>query len=133
MAEAFVRSDEHPACGICPSRRLPLGEFDVQDRPSDDCPFDPADGHRYTRSGVPVCVHPHKVGIPTGRYKSDGVPLTGELELPGDVAELESYLRGVLHSAAPGMLELLIEQAATEIPRAFPGVDVVTTLRRALG
>lgn len=104
----------------------------MHERPSHDCPFNPADGHRYTRAGVPVCVHPDKVGIPAGPYKTDEAPLASELELPGDVAELDSYLRGVLHGAAPGVLELLIERAATEIPRAFPDADVVTTLRRAL-
>ncbi|MEU2870386.1 hypothetical protein ABZ769_14450 [Streptomyces olivoreticuli] len=133
MAEAYVTDDEHPACGICPSRRFPLGAFDVVERPSLDCPFNPTDGHRYTLDGVPVCVHPDKVGIPVGRYKTDGLPLATKLALPDDVAELDSYLRDVMHSAAPGVLELLIEQAATEIPRTFPGVDVITTLRRALG
>ncbi|MEU3752179.1 hypothetical protein AB0H17_05330 [Streptomyces olivoreticuli] len=133
MAEAYVTGDEHPACGICPSRRFPLGAFDVVERPSRDCPFNPADGHRYTLDGVPVCVHPNKVGIPVGRYKTDGLPLTTKLALPDDVTELDSYLRDVMHSAAPGLLESLIEQAATEIPRTFPGMDVITTLRRALG
>ncbi|WP_116214952.1 hypothetical protein [Streptomyces olivoreticuli] len=133
MAEAYVTGDEHPACGICPSRRFPLGAFDVVERPSRDCPFNPADGHRYTPDGVPVCVHPDKVGVPAGRYKTDGLPLATKLALPDDVAELDSYLRGVMHSAAPGVLELLIEQAVTEIPCTFPGVDVITTLRRALG
>ncbi|MEU7105025.1 hypothetical protein ACFQ2B_18670 [Streptomyces stramineus] len=133
MAEAFVSGDEHPACGICPSRRFPLGEFDVHERPSSDCPFRPADGHRYTAAGVPVCVHPHKVGIPAGRYKSDGISLAGGLQWPDDAAELDAYLHEVLHSAAPGMLELLIEQATTELPAVFPDVDVITTLRRALG
>ncbi|GGP68739.1 hypothetical protein [Streptomyces abikoensis] len=132
MAEAYVTSDEHPACGICPSRRFPLGAFDVFERPSRDCPFRPDDGHRYTTGGVPVCVHPEKVGIPAGRYKTDGLPVATKLALPGDVAELDSYLRDVMHSAAPGVLELLIEQATTEIPRTFPEVDVITTLRRAL-
>ncbi|MEU5421903.1 hypothetical protein ACH4UT_08640 [Streptomyces sp. NPDC020799] len=133
MAEAYVTGDEHPACGICPSRRFPLGAFDVVECPSRDFPFNPADGHRYTPDGVPVCVHPDKVGIPAGRYKTNGLPLATKLALPDDVAELDSYLRDVMHSAAPGLLESLIEQATTEIPRTFPGVDVITTLRRALG
>nr|WSZ97127.1 hypothetical protein OH820_17010 [Streptomyces sp. NBC_00857] len=132
MTEAFVGGGQHPSCGICPSRRLPLGEFDVIDRPSRDCPFDPADGYRYTATGVPVCVHPEKVGLPPGRYKSDGTPFTVELELPDSAAELDAYLYGVMHGAAPGVLQLLIERAAQEIPQAFPEVDVLRTLRRAL-
>ncbi|WP_438292703.1 hypothetical protein [Streptomyces sp. HUAS TT7] len=132
MAEAFVTGDNHPSCGICPSRRFPLGEFDVFERPSAECPFNPADGHRYTAAGVPVCVHPHKIGLVPRRYKTDGVPFAVELNLPDHPADLDAYLREVMHSAAPGVLELLIERATHEIPRAFPDVDVLQALRRAL-
>lgn len=132
MADAFVTGGEHPSCGICPSRRFPLGEFDVYERPSAECPFNPNDGHRYTASGVPVCVHPHKVGLPPGRYKTEGTPFEVALNLPDSPADLDSYLHEVMHSAAPGVLELLIDQAQQEIPRAFPEVDVIQALRRAL-
>ncbi|MFF3243252.1 hypothetical protein ACFYWY_05815 [Streptomyces sp. NPDC002870] len=132
MPEAFVTGGEHPSCGICPSRRFPLGEFDVFERPSADCPFNPEDGHRYTSAGVPVCVHPEKVGLPPGRYKTEGVPFAVELRLPDSPAKLDAYLYEVMHSAAPGVLELLIEQATQEIPQAFPEVDVLQVLRRAL-
>ncbi|MEU9012030.1 hypothetical protein AB0D12_20075 [Streptomyces sp. NPDC048479] len=132
MAEAFVTGGEHPSCGICPSRRFPLGEFDVFERPSADCPFSPADGHRYTSAGVPVCVHPEKVGLPPGRYKTEGVPFKVELQLPDSPDQLDAYLYEVMHSAAPGVLELLIEQATQEIPQVFPEVDVLQALRRAL-
>ncbi|GAA2064141.1 hypothetical protein GCM10009801_08550 [Streptomyces albiaxialis] len=131
MAEAFVRGEDHWACGICPSRRLPLGEFDIAERPSREFPFSPEDGHRYTAAGVPVCVHPEKVGVPAGRYKSDGVPLVADLELPADVAELETYLRDMVHGAAPGVLESLLEQASREINERFPKVDSTAMLRRA--
>jgi hypothetical protein len=133
MAEPFVNGDVlHRACGICPSRRLPVGEFDVFERPSKECPFNPADGHRYTADGTPVCVHPDKVGLPAARYKSEGVPLAMELQLPADEKDLVPYLREVLYGAAPVLLDSLIEQATAEIPRAFPNLDVLTTLRRAL-
>ncbi|MFF0028829.1 hypothetical protein ACFYS7_11600 [Streptomyces avermitilis] len=133
MAEVFVSGDVHHfACGICPSRRFPVGEFDVFERPSRECPFDAADGHRYTADGVPVCVHPDKVGLPVGRYKSDNAPVTADLVLPSDEAELVPYLRDVLYGAAPVLLEGLIERATAEIRRAFPGVNVLATLRRAL-
>lgn len=131
MDEAFVRGEDHRACGICPSRRLPLGEFDIAERPSRDFPFSPEDGHRYTAEDVPVCVHPEKVGVPVGRYKSDGVPLVADLELPTDVAELERYLRDMVHGAAPGVLESLLEQASREINERFPEVDSTVMLRRA--
>ncbi|MCC2278502.1 hypothetical protein LKL35_24205 [Streptomyces sp. ET3-23] len=133
MADAFVTSDEHPACGICPSRRFPLGGFDVAERPSREFPFNPVDGHRYTDAGVPVCVHPEKVGLPPGRYATDGTPPVPELRLPNDPVDLDPYLRDLMHSAAPGMLEQLIDQAVEQIPQVFPEVDVVQALRRALG
>ncbi|MEU3959421.1 hypothetical protein AB0F42_06320 [Streptomyces buecherae] len=133
MAPAFVSGDgNHAACDICPSRRHPFGEFDVHERPTKECPFDPVDGHRYTADGVPVCVHPEKVGLPAGRYKSEGAALAAELTLPADQSELVPYLREVLHGAAPVLLGDLIERASVEIPRAFPDVDVLATLRRAL-
>ncbi|MFJ2177019.1 hypothetical protein ACIQVO_28540 [Streptomyces sp. NPDC101062] len=134
MDSALVTGDgHHAACGICPSRRFPLGEFDVFERPSKECPFDPADGHRYTAERVPVCVHPDKVGLPVGRYKSENEALTAELDLPPTLPDLVPYLRNVLHGAAPVLLERIIEQASSEIPRVFPEADVVETLRRALG
>ncbi|MFC9857902.1 MULTISPECIES: hypothetical protein [unclassified Streptomyces] len=132
MVAAFVMGDSHRACGICPSRNFAWGEFDVAERPSPEFPFDPDDGHRYTVSGVPVCVHPEKVGLPPRRYKTDGVSPVTELVLPANVADLDPYLRELMHSAAPGTLELLIDQAIREIPRAFPETDVTKALRRAL-
>ncbi|MBO0511941.1 hypothetical protein J0695_08950 [Streptomyces beijiangensis] len=132
MVEAFLTGDGHRACGICPSRHFPLGEFDVAERPSKDLPFDPRDGHRYTAAGVPVCVHPEKVGLSPRRYKTDGLSLTAELVLPQEAAELDRYLRELMHNAAPETLEILIDQATQEIPRVFPEVDVITALRRAL-
>lgn len=133
MAQAFVSGEvHHLACGVCPSRRLPVGEFDVYERPSRAASFDPADGFRYSEDRVPVCVHPEKVGLPVANYKSEGVPVTKKVELPGTEAELVPYLHELLYGAAPVLLEDLIDQAYVEIPRAFPGVDVVETLRRAL-
>ncbi|WP_435177923.1 hypothetical protein [Actinacidiphila sp. bgisy145] len=133
MTDAFVGDDvHHLACGICPSRRFPVGEFDVYERPTRDCPFDPADGNRYTAERVPVCVHPEKVGLPAGRYKSDGTAPAVQLVLPADESALVPYLHDVLYGAAPVLLEDLIKQARAEISRHFPGLDVTTTLRRAL-
>lgn len=134
MTDAFVSDDvHHLACGICPSRRYSVGQFDVYERPTSDCSFNPADGHRYAADGTPVCVHPEKVGLPAARYKSENAPLEISLHLPGDETEVVSYLHEALHGAAPFLLEGLIEQAKTEIERCFPGLDVVATLRRALG
>lgn len=82
MPEPFADGDaHHRACGMCPSRFHAVGEFDVVERPGPECPFNKADGHRYLADGTPVCVHPGKVGLPAGRYKSEGVPLVAELVL----------------------------------------------------
>lgn len=135
MAEAFVSDGNvlHLACGVCPSRRVPVGEFDVHERPTKECPFNPADGHRYSADGTPVCVHPDKVGIPAGRYKSEGVALVAELNLPAEESELVPYLHDVLYGAAPILLDGLIGLAKAEIAENFPDLDVTSTLRRALG
>ncbi len=135
MSEPFVRGDDHDACGVCPARRYSPGDFDVHERPSRDAPFDPADAHRYTADRVPVCVHPERVGLPAGRYKSDGapVPFVTELVLPADAADLDQCLRHAFHNAAPGLTQALIDQAVRDVPAAFPDVDLFAALRRALG
>lgn len=130
--EPFVTGDEHWACGICPGRTRPVGAFDVAERPSKDFPFDPADGHRYTADRVPVCVHPEKIGIPPGRYCTDGIPLSYDVDLPEDIDDLDQYLRNAVRGAAPATLELLITQAMEQIPLRWPGADATTALRRAL-
>lgn len=58
---------DHPACGICPSRLFPRGQFVIYDRPTREAPFNSADGHRYTADGTPACVHPDKVGLEPDR------------------------------------------------------------------
>ncbi|MEW2519624.1 hypothetical protein [Actinacidiphila alni] len=133
MAEAFVGADvHHLACGVCPSRRLPAGEFDVHERPSKESPFNPVDGHRYTAAGTPVCVHPEKVGLPAAPYKSENAPLTAEVRLPAAESDVIPYLHDLLYGAAPILLDDLIEQAKAEIAGKFPHLDVTVTLRRAL-
>lgn len=68
MSEPFAQGEDHPACGICPSKRLPREAFVVYSRPSWECPFDPDTGLRYTLDDrTPACVHPHKVGLEPDR------------------------------------------------------------------
>jgi hypothetical protein len=68
MSEPFAQGEDHPACGICPSKRLPREAFVVYSRPSRECPFDPADGCRYTLDDrTPACVHPLKLGLEPDR------------------------------------------------------------------
>ncbi|MFD5555047.1 hypothetical protein ACFWIA_14575 [Streptomyces sp. NPDC127068] len=132
MSEPFNSDVHHRACGICPSRFHPVGEFDVLLRPTPECPFNKADGHRYLSDGTPVCVHPDRVGLPAGRYKSENVPITVKLCLPADEAAVVPYLHDLLYGAAPSLLDDLIEQADMAIRRTFPNLDPVATLRRAL-
>lgn len=80
-----------------------------------------------------MCVHPEKLGIPAGKYKTGGVSPVPMIDLPADITSVDQYLYDVMHSAAPALLEMLIEQAAHQIVRTFPGLDVPTVLRRALG
>lgn len=63
----FIGPDDDDPCGICPSRRYPRKQFLVYDRPTREAPFNPADGCRYTADGVPVCVHPNRVGLEPDR------------------------------------------------------------------
>lgn len=76
MADApyVSEDDDRPACGICPAHRLPREGFVVYDRPSRECPFDPADGYRYTADRIPACVHPHKIGVEPDRIAPPYVP-----------------------------------------------------------
>jgi hypothetical protein len=63
-------------CRACPIRRFRVGSFDVEDRPKSSTRFDPKTGSRtIPESGVPVCVHPHRIGLPPGAYASAGAPL----------------------------------------------------------
>ncbi|MGW4506819.1 hypothetical protein ACWENO_19490 [Streptomyces sp. NPDC004436] len=75
METPFATGPDHPACGICPATRLPRDRFVVYDRPSRECPFNAADGHRYTADGTPACVHPHKLGLEPDRIAPPPAPL----------------------------------------------------------
>ncbi|MFD5975648.1 hypothetical protein [Streptomyces bacillaris] len=134
MSEPFVNGDvHHRACGICPSRFHAVGDFDVFERPTPECPFNRTDGHRYLKDGTPVCVHPEKVGLPAGRYKSENARLTVGLDLPPDPSEVVPYLRELLWNAAPVLLDDLITQAQKQMVERFPEMDPHTVMRRALG
>lgn len=134
MAEhggAFAR-DGRPVCGVCPSLRLPGGRFDVVARPSRDCPFDPVTGHRFTAAGVPVCVHPERVGLPVAPYASGGRPLPWETPPPASADEVPAWVRAVLEAAPPEACDEVIGQAGRILRAADPGIDVTAVLRAAL-
>lgn len=68
MEPPYIDPDsDSPACGICPSKRMPRDHFLIYDRPTREAPFNPDDGYRYTADGTPVCVHPEKIGLDPDR------------------------------------------------------------------
>ncbi|GAA2586216.1 hypothetical protein GCM10010399_15300 [Dactylosporangium fulvum] len=63
-------------CRACPIRRFRVGAFDVEARPKSSTRFDREKGVRtIPESGVPVCVHPDRIGVPPGAYASASTPL----------------------------------------------------------
>ncbi|SEB31504.1 hypothetical protein SAMN04490357_0170 [Streptomyces misionensis] len=127
----FAR-DGRPVCGVCPSLRLPGGHFDVVERPSRDCPFDPATGHRFTAADVPVCVHPDRVGLPAAPYATHGLPLPWETPPPVEAGEVPAWVRAALDAAPPEACADLIRQATEILLASDPGTDVTAVLRAAL-
>lgn len=81
----FVTDDDEdrPVCGICPSKRLPRDQFVIYDRPTREAPFNPDDGFRYASAdGVPVCVHPHKIGCEPDRIAPAPAPQPLDVPAP---------------------------------------------------
>lgn len=93
-------------CAVCPSQDVPVGGYDVIDGPSAAYPFDRATGRRaHVDTGAPVCVHPYRVCLSPGLYRSApegprpnlahwqrGDPLT-RLAEPRDVAPAAPAVR----------------------------------------
>ncbi|MCG0062216.1 hypothetical protein L0F81_02755 [Streptomyces tricolor] len=131
-SEPFAR-DGRPVCGVCPSLRLPGGRFDVADRPSRDCPFDPATGHRVTAAGIPVCVHPERVGLPAAPYATDSLPLPWETPPPVEADEVPAWVRAALDAAPPEVCDDVIRQATELLLASDPATDITAVLRAALG
>lgn len=131
-------------CVVCPAQVLGPGAFDVADRPSRQSRYDPAIGYRVnTATGVAVCVHPFRVGLPPGCYASGDDPLpaidgpapgpTAEaLELPEDVVDLEAWLVATLRVAEPSQLASALSQAEAIAAERFASKDVVAAMRRVL-
>lgn len=129
-------------CEVCPAQTMGLGAFDVTDRPSAGR-YDAALGYRVEPStGVAVCVHPYRVGLPAGRYASRGdaievpatapVPGAEDLVLPIDPVDLEAWLVATLRTAPPAGMASALEQAETIASRRFPTKLIVAALRRVL-
>ncbi|MCU1246609.1 MAG: hypothetical protein JWN02_2519 [Acidobacteria bacterium] len=128
----FAAEDERPVCAVCPSIRLPGGGFDVLPRPSAEAPFDPATGWRFTAGGVPVCVHPERVGLPSAPYATDGVPLPWLAPPPIAADGVREWLRAAVTAAPADALPQVIAQATAILMAGDPGLDVTAALRAAL-
>lgn len=119
-------------CGICPSLRLAGGTFDVAARPSRDCPFDPKTGQRFTAAGVPVCVHPERVGLPAAPYATNGLALPWETPPPAEADGVPAWVRATLDAAPPEVCDDVIQQATELLLASDPDTDITAVLRAAL-
>lgn len=131
--QPFAGEDEgRPVCAVCPSLRLRGGGFDVLPCPSAEAPFDPATGSRLTSLGVPVCVHPDRVGLPPAPYASGDVPLPWLAPPPANADGVREWLRAAVTAAPPDALEDVIAQAVKILRADDPDLDVTAALRAAL-
>lgn len=132
-------------CEVCPGQVLGPGEFDVRDRPGRDCAWNARLGWRATPDGVPVCVHPYRVGLPAGAYKSAGMPVPpvdlGHPPAPTDTAldipdedrpdDLEGWFVAVLRVAPPEATAAALERVEAMARYRFAERVVIPALRRA--
>ncbi|WP_203843617.1 hypothetical protein [Winogradskya humida] len=131
-------------CVVCPAQLLAVGQFDVSDRPGPQNPYDRERGYRANASsGVAVCVHPFRVGLPPGNYCSENepVPATPEeppaptghaLDLPADQNDLEAWIIAVVRAAGPHRLDRALAAAETVAGERFGEQATVTAMRRVL-
>jgi hypothetical protein len=135
---------EHATCVVCPAQVLGPGYFDVVARPGPQYRYDPGAGHRTNvDTGVPVCVHPFRVGLPPGAYASAAVPVPAtdqaapqpgaeQLHLPEHVCDLEGWIIAVLRVADPERMHSALAAAERTASQRFPAKDVVAAMRRVL-
>ncbi|MER7471712.1 hypothetical protein [Micromonospora sp. NPDC000018] len=129
-------------CVVCPAQQLGPGQFDVVDRPGPEFAYNPDIGWRVTGDGVAVCVHPYRVGLPPGRYASQGdpvpvkvprpAPAPAAMQLPVDVVDLEGWLVAVLRGAPPEGIFAAVARAERLAGERFDPKQVVTAMRRVL-
>jgi hypothetical protein len=132
-------------CVVCPAQVLALGEFNVSDRPASNSRFDRELGYRVdTGTSIPVCVHPYRIGVPAGAYRSAGTPLPADspeeppaptrdaLELPTDATNLEAWIIAVIRAAGPSRLQQALAATETTAAERFDERDVVAAMRRVL-
>lgn len=134
---------EADTCAVCPAQLLGPGAFDVLARPGPGSAYRPELGWRTDPQGVPSCVHPYRVGMPVGAYKSAGVPVpdlnspapapTPEaLELPDRLEDLEGWLVAMLRSVPRERMFGAVARAEREAGTRFSSRDVVKAMRKVM-
>ncbi|ONH54601.1 hypothetical protein CcI49_30000 [Frankia sp. CcI49] len=132
--------DEDDLCAVCPGQVHDPGRFDIAAGPGPASRYDTSRGYRCDlETGVPVCVHPEKIGFPPGRYASGGEPWPVDAPVgpaPGplpDVAEeLAGWMTAVVRHAGPGQVDQVLAAAEQAAASRFPPAVVVDALRAAL-
>ncbi|SBW19360.1 hypothetical protein [Protofrankia symbiont of Coriaria ruscifolia] len=133
----MTRSPDQPAdddliCVTCPSRALSRGRFDVASHPDPrQYTLDRASGYQVDQtSGVAVCVHPHKVGLPAGAYASEGtkLPANTPATVEGDVWDDPDLVDRLLDNDGPDVVDMrraLAAETPTAARRRFPRARAV--------
>ncbi|WP_154675624.1 hypothetical protein [Parafrankia elaeagni] len=134
--------DEDALCAVCPGQVHDRGRFDIADGPGPGSRYDTSRGYRRDlATGVPVCVHPEKIGHPPGRYASAGErwpveapagPAPGPM--PAAAGELAAWMTAVVRhaSAGTGQVDQVLADAERAAANRFPAEVVVEALRAAL-
>ncbi|MCM3886134.1 hypothetical protein ND747_21155 [Frankia sp. R82] len=132
--------DEDDLCAVCPAQVHDPGRFDIVDGPTAGGRYDASTGYRRDLvSGVPVCIHPGKIGFRPGRYASAGERWPDLVELgpdpgpmPQDPASLARWMTARVRHAGADEAETVLADAEREAARSFPADIVVAALRAAL-
>lgn len=113
-------------------------------RPRTELAYRPQLGWRATPAGVPVCVHPFRVGMPPGAYASAGQPLPvlqeeivpapppEALILPESLDDLSGWMVAHLRSTDRDEMFSVVARLEREAGERFAPGEVVTVLRRVL-
>lgn len=112
-------------------------------RPRTEFAYRPQLGWRATPAGVPVCVHPFRVGMPPGAYASAGEPLPAlhtqivppppeALILPESLDDLGGWMVAHLRSTDRDEMFSVVARLERQAGERFAPGEVVTVLRRVL-
>lgn len=132
--------EEDGLCAVCPGQVHDPGQFDIAAGPGPASRYDTARGYRCDLvTGVPVCVHPDKIGFPPGRYASAGEPWPVDAAvgpapgpLPDRVEGLAGWMAALVRHADPEQVDRVLAEAERAAASRFPPGVVVDALREAL-